>query len=165
MRHVFVSCVRLMPQRVCTGMLRKLWTIWQHVSACLGGGGWSRPAAGAGWMAETVRRLLADMWQNYTSGEHSKHIHTNACFRLAGLHLVNECWKLAIPLRKAACSSETMVATRFRNVAVARISCRKCYWRSIIYRRLAVNAMQESKYWFFLYEHLHRRFAVFCVAL
>ena len=62
-----------------------------HVSARLRGGGWGRPAAGAEWMAETVRRLLADMWQNYTSGEHSKHIYTNACFRLVCLHLVNEC--------------------------------------------------------------------------
>ena len=72
-------------------VLHRARAIWQHVSACLGGGGWSRPAAGAGWMAETVRRLLADMWQNYTSGDHSKHIYTNACFRLVCLHLVNEC--------------------------------------------------------------------------
>ena len=81
----------MMPRTVCTGTLRKSRAIWQHVSACLGGGGLSGPAASAEWMAETALRLLADIWQIYASREHPEHIYTNACFHLVYLHLMNEC--------------------------------------------------------------------------
>ena len=146
-------------------MLRRLYAIWQHVSACFGGGSCSQPAASAERMAETARRLLAVIWQIYASGEHLKQIYTNACFPGVCVHVMKTCRKSAIPSRKTARSSETLVGMRIHNVAVARISCRKCHRHSIIVRRLAVNAMQESTYWRSFDEHLHRRFPMFCGAL
>ena len=89
--YQFAMGSHFVRNRVCTGTLRKTRAIWQHVSACLGGGGLSGPAASAEWMAETALRLLADIWQIYTSREHSEHIYTNTCFHLVCLHLMNEC--------------------------------------------------------------------------
>ena len=80
--YQFAMGSHFVRNRVCTGTLRKSRAIWQHVSACLGGGGLSGPAASAEWMAENARRLLADIWQIYTSREHSEDICTNTCFHL-----------------------------------------------------------------------------------
>ena len=123
-----------------------------------------RRRAPSGW-----RKTRGVCWQ--TSGKSTplvsriEHIYTNTRFHLVCLHLMNECWKLAVPLRKAICFSETMVETRFRNVAVVRISCQKWHWRSRIVRRLAVNILQESNYWHIFDGHLRRRFTMFCVTL
>ena len=76
---------------VAEATLRKPRTIWQHVSAGFRSNGWSGPAAGDEWKAETARRLLADIWQIYASGEHSKHIYMNACFRLVCARLMQPC--------------------------------------------------------------------------
>ena len=68
----------------------KLVLLWQHASACLRGGSRSGPPAGAEWTAEIAQRALAEIWQIYASGEHSKQIYTNVRFRIVRVRLMQQ---------------------------------------------------------------------------